>query len=97
MTDENITFFVDGALKKRFSAAALAAGSDSADVLRELMLVYITEQQSGDASYDAWLRREVQVGIDQADAGDLISDDDVEAESAAWREYMRRKVVDPAP
>ncbi|MDK6239554.1 MULTISPECIES: hypothetical protein [Klebsiella pneumoniae complex] len=37
------------------------------------------------AEHDAWFRREVQAGIDAANAGDVIPADEVEADAAAWR------------
>jgi len=44
--------------------------------------------------YDAWFRREVQIGLDQANAGMLIPDEEVEAEAALWRAQMQRKMAD---
>ena len=39
-------------------------------------------QQQEAAEHDAWFRRQVQIGIDAANAGDLISTEEVEAEAA---------------
>lgn len=50
-------------------------------------------QQQESAEHDAWFRRQVQTGVDAANAGDLISAQDVEAEAASWREEMRRKAA----
>jgi len=36
--------------------------------------------------------REVQVGLDTANTGDLVSAEEVEAEAAAWRAETRRKI-----
>jgi len=36
-------------------------------------------------SYDAWFQQQVQIGLDQANAGNLISHEDVEAKFAAKR------------
>lgn len=44
---------------------------------------------------DARFRREVQIGLDAAAAGDLVPDEDVEAEAIAWRTETRRKLTDP--
>jgi len=38
-----------------------------------------------DREYEEWFRRQVQIGIDEAGAGDLIPADEVEAEFAALR------------
>jgi len=37
----------------------------------------------------------VQIDIDAANAGDMISAEEVEAEAAAWRAGVRRKLVQP--
>lgn len=42
--------------------------------------------------YDAWFRREVQKGLDSANAGNLIPAADVEARFAAKREATRRRL-----
>jgi len=44
--------------------------------------------------YDAWFRREVQIGLDQANAGMLIPGEEIEAEAALWRAQMQRKMAD---
>jgi predicted transcriptional regulator len=41
---------------------------------------------------DAWFHRQVRVGLDAANAGDVISAEEVEAEAAAWRIELRRKM-----
>ena len=46
-----------------------------------------------DAKHDAWFRRQVQVGIDAVNAGDVMSIEDVEAEAAAWRAETRRQII----
>jgi len=42
--------------------------------------------------YDAWFRREVQIGLDQANAGLLIPAEKVEAYFAAKREATLRQL-----
>src|SRR3546814_12807323 len=44
------------------------------------------EKEREAAAHDAWFRREVQIGLDSANAGRLVSGDVVEAEAAAWRD-----------
>jgi predicted transcriptional regulator len=41
---------------------------------------------------DAWFHCQVRVGLDAANVGDVISAEEVEAEAAAWRAEMRRKM-----
>jgi len=57
---------------------------------------HITPPPEGDAEYDAWFRREVQIGLDQANAGLLIPSEQVEAEAAIWREQILQKIADAA-
>jgi predicted transcriptional regulator len=45
------------------------------------------------AQLDSWFRREVQVGLDAAYAGDVVSAEEVEAEANAWRAETRRKIA----
>jgi len=45
-----------------------------------------------DAEYDAWFRREVQIGIDQANAGLLIPNEKVKAYFAALRKATLHQI-----
>lgn len=84
----------DGAitgLDDRFSNAACAHGRAGAQSLRDFMRNYLErEEQAG--GHDAWFRRQVQIGLDAANAGDTISAEEVEAEAAVWRRQMGRKI-----
>ncbi|MFT0545152.1 hypothetical protein ACMHYO_02205 [Allopusillimonas ginsengisoli] len=51
-------------------------------------------QEEETAAHDAWFRRQVQIGLDSANAGDLVSAAEVEAEAVAWRAELLRKKVD---
>ena len=51
------------------------------------------KRQEEAAAHDAWFRHEVQIGIDAANAGEMISAEEVEAEAAAWRAEVRRKLA----
>ena len=50
------------------------------------------KQQQESAEHEAWFRRQVQVGLDSANAGRLVAAEDVEAEFAARRDETRRKL-----
>ncbi len=43
-------------------------------------------QQQETTARDTRFRLQVQAGLDSANEGDLISDDEVEAEAVVWRE-----------
>jgi len=91
MSDTTFTFQVEETLKERFAEAAKIRNRTSEELLRELMHEFLNEEQD-DAEYDEWFRREVQAGIDDANAGNLIPNEEVEAEFAARKLALRRKL-----
>lgn len=93
MGDVTFTFRVDKALKTEFSNAAKARNRSAAQLLRDFMRDFV-RQKEDTAAHDAWLRRQVQIGLDSANAGDVIPVAEVEAEAAAWRAETRRKMGD---
>ncbi len=42
--------------------------------------------------HDAWFRSEVQSAIDDANIGDLVSAEEIEADAKAWRESTLRLI-----
>ena len=82
------TFRVDENLKTEFATAAKSRDRTGAQLLRDFMREFVQKQQEA-AAHDAWFRRQVQIGLDSANAGDLISAEEVEAEATAWREQTR--------
>jgi predicted transcriptional regulator len=70
MPETTITIRVDSELKTAFERAAGERNRADEDLLRE---------------YEQWFRRQVQIGIDAADAGELIPGEEVEAEFAVLR------------
>jgi predicted transcriptional regulator len=91
MSETTFTFRVEEDLKAAFGEAAKAHDQTGAQLLRGFMRDYVKQQQE-QAEYDAWFRKQVQIGIDSANAGNLIPHEEVEAEFAAWREETRRKL-----
>lgn len=89
MTEATFTFRVEEKLKAAFTEAAKAQDQTSAQLLRKFMRDYVKQQQDA-AEYDIWFRRKVQKAIDSANAGDLVSGNDVEAEFAALRDEARK-------
>ncbi len=92
MSESTFTFRIDEDLKRQFALAAKGRDRTSAQLLRDFMRDFVRQQQEAQA-HDQWFRREVQLGIDAAKAGDLLSADEVEAEAAAWREEKRQKTA----
>ena len=91
MSDTTFTFRVDESLKDEFSSAAKARDRTGAQLLRDFMRDFVKQQQES-AEHEAWFRRQVQVGLDSANAGRLVAAEDVEAEFAARRDETRRKL-----
>jgi predicted transcriptional regulator len=92
MAESTITIRVDPELKTAFARAAEARDRTDEDLLREFMQDYI-ETQRTDAEYEQWFRRQVQIGIDAADAGEVIPAEEVEAEFAAFRAAHPRDLL----
>ena len=95
MSEATFTFRVDKALKDQFTTVAKARDRTSAQLLRDFMRDFVRQQQEA-AEHDAWFRRQVQIGLDSADAGDLVPAEEVEADAAAWRAETRQKLADSA-
>jgi predicted transcriptional regulator len=91
MGEATFTFRVDAGLKDEFSTAAKTRDRTGAQLLRDFMRDFVKQQQDA-AEHDAWFRRQVQVGLDSANAGRLVAAEDVEAEFAARRAETRRKL-----
>jgi predicted transcriptional regulator len=91
MPDATFTFRVEDELKAAFTEAAKAHDRTGAQLLRDFMRDYVSRQQN-EQEYDSWFRRQVQAGIEDADAGRIVSADEVEAEFAARRAETLRKL-----
>ncbi len=92
MNEATFTFRVDEALKSEFSSAAKTRDRSAAQLLRDFMRDFVRQQQEA-SDHDVWFRRQVQIGLDSANAGDLISSEEVEAEAEIWRAETRRKMA----
>ncbi|MHB1950730.1 MAG: CopG family ribbon-helix-helix protein [Acidiferrobacteraceae bacterium] len=91
MSEATFTFRVDEALKDEFTTAAKDRDRTGAQLLRDFMRDFVRQQQEA-AEHDAWFRRQVQVGLDSANAGHLVPAEEVEAEFASRRAETRRKL-----
>jgi predicted transcriptional regulator len=91
MAEATFTFRVEDALKSAFSEAAKAQDQTGAQLLRNFMRDYVKHQQD-EAQYDAWFRLQVEAGLESANAGKLISNEQVESGFAARRAATRRKL-----
>ncbi|SDN32278.1 hypothetical protein SAMN05216360_107185 [Methylobacterium phyllostachyos] len=89
--EATFTFQVDETLKNAFSQAAQDRDRNSAQLLREFMQAYV-QQQRDETEHEAWFRRQVQIGLDSAQSGRVISAEDVEARFAAKRAATQRRL-----
>ncbi|MFO1210521.1 MAG: hypothetical protein U1E40_15085 [Amaricoccus sp.] len=91
MGEASYTFRIDPELKAEFDAAAKAANLTEDELLRFMMMRYLGNREQ--MEYDAWFAAEVKAGIAEADAGDVVSHEEVEAEAAARRAELRRRIA----
>ena len=91
MSETTFTFRVEEDLKTQFTKAAKSRDRTGAQLLRDFMREFVRQQQDM-AEHDEWFRREVQVGLDAANAGHLIPAGDVETEFVARRDKTRRSL-----
>lgn len=90
MNEATFTFRVDEALKNEFATAAKARDRTGAQLLRDFMRAFVQQQEAAD--HDAWFRRQVQAGLDSANAGRGVPAAKVEAQFAARRAATRRRL-----
>ena len=91
MNQATFTFRVDEGLKDEFSIAAKSRDRTGAQLLRDYMRDFVRQQQE-DSAHDAYIRREVQIGLDAANAGDVVTAQEIESQAAQWRAQMQRKL-----
>ena len=88
MSEATFTFRVDASLKDQFTTAAKDRDRTGAQLLREFMRDFVRQQRET-AEHDAWFRRQVQAGLDSANAGNLIPAAEVETKFAATRRRLK--------
>lgn len=86
------TFRVDEGLKAEFAHAAKEHDRTGAQLLRDFMRSYVTQQQEAQ-HYDALLADKVEQARASAEAGNLIPAADVEARFAARRAATRARTA----
>jgi predicted transcriptional regulator len=91
MNEATVSFQVDASLKEQFTAAANACECSDAQLLVDFMRDFVGQQTAHGT--DALFRRQVEAGLESANAGRLISSEAVEEEFAARREKTRRKLA----
>ncbi|MBP2168735.1 putative transcriptional regulator [Erwinia toletana] len=87
MTLATLNLRIDAELKAAFLEAAKAMDRNGSQLIRDLMRETIQRQ------HDAWFREQVQAGIAQANRGEVLSGESVEASAVAWREQATKKLA----
>lgn len=92
MTESTFTFRVDESLKQEFSSFAKDIDRSGAQLLRDFMRDFVKQQQEA-ASYDAWYQKQVQIGLDEADAGQLVPQKEVKSRFEEKRASLLAKLA----
>ena len=92
MTESTFTFRVDESLKQEFSNFAKDIDRSGAQLLRDFMRDFVKQQQEA-ASYDAWYQKQVQIGLDEADAGQLVPQEEVKSRFEEKRASLLAKLA----
>ena len=92
MAEATFTFRVDESLKKEFSSFAKDMDRSGAQLLRDFMRDFVKQQQEA-ASYDAWYQKQVQIGLDEANAGQLVPQEEVKSRFEAKRASLLAKLA----
>jgi predicted transcriptional regulator len=92
MTESTFTFRVDESLKQEFSSFAKDIDRSGAQLLRDFMRDFVKQQQEA-ASYDAWYHKQVQIGLDEADAGQLVPQEEVKSRFEEKRASLLAKLA----
>ena len=92
MSEATFTFRVEESLKQDFSSFAKTIDRSGAQLLRDFMRDFVKQQQEA-ASYDAWYQKQVQIGLDEANAGQLVPQEEVKSRFEAKRASLLAKLA----
>ena len=92
MSEATFTFRVDESLKQEFSNFAKDIDRSGAQLLRDFMRDFVKQQQEA-ASYDAWYQKQVQIGLDEANAGQLVPQEEVKSRFEEKRASLLAKLA----
>ena len=92
MSEATFTFRVEESLKQDFSSFAKTLDRSGAQLLRDFMRDFVKQQQEA-ASYDAWYQKQVQIGLDEANAGQLVPQEEVKSRFEAKRASLLAKLA----
>ncbi len=91
MSQSTFTFRVDEVLKDDFATIVKSMDRIGTQLLRDYMRD-IVRRQKAVQDCDIWFREQVQIGLDSANTGNLVSSEEVETKFVARRAATRRKL-----
>jgi predicted transcriptional regulator len=92
MAETTVTVRVDPELTTAFLRAAEGLNRTGEEILCAIMQDFIATR-SADTDHNRWFRQQVPIGIGEADTGDVVSGEEVEAEFAS----LRMKAIERTP
>ena len=92
MSEATFTFRVEESLKQDFSSFAKTMDRSGAQLLRDFMRDFVKQQQEA-ASYDVWFQKQVQIGLDEANAVKLIPHEEVKSQFEEKRARLLAKLA----
>ena len=91
MSQSKFTFRVEEGLKENFISIAKSMDRTGAQLLRDYMRDLVRRQQEAEEQ-DTWFREQVRIGLESANAGNLVPHEQVEEKFAARKAETRRKL-----
>jgi len=91
MADASFTFRVEETLKTQFAEVARERDRTAAQLIRDFMRSVVDRRPVAD-DYDLWFHGQVAAGQASAQAGRVVTHEDVEAEFAQRRAELEAKL-----
>ncbi len=95
VSQATFTIRLDQELKDSFTSAAKSMDRTGAQLLRDYIRDVVRLQKEAE-EHGASFREQVQIGLDSANAGNLVSNRDVQTMFATRRAETRRKLDEPS-
>lgn len=92
MSEATFTFRVDESLKNEFTQTAKLSDRTGAQLLREFMRDYVRKQMITQ-NHEQWFAEQVAIGIESANAGNLVSNEEVVEYFAKRKEQIREQIA----
>lgn len=91
MSQTTFTFRVEEDLKENFISIAKSMDRTGTQLLRDYMRDLVRQRQEAE-EHDTWFREQMRIGLESANAGNLVPHEQVEEKFAARKTETRRKL-----